>query len=588
MPDPIIIGNATLINGDCLAVMPTLAADSLDAIVTDPPYGLSFMGKDWDHGIPGTAFWVEALRVAKPGAHLLAFGGSRTFHRLVCAIEDAGWEVRDVLMWVYGSGFPKSLDVSKALDKREGAEREVIGVSSITGRRLSSFAEERNDSASGFYGEAKVNHATAPATDAARQWAGWGTALKPAYEPILLARKPLAGTVAANVLAHGCGVLNIDGCRVATDGKRPHIVNDRRNGNKVYQNGLQGSRQIEPTTLGRFPANFIHDGSPEVVALFPDGGANSTGENGVAAKAYACENQIYGFGISKNSRPFDYQDGKGSAARFFYCAKASRSDRNSGLDSCVYVTIEWSQATKENHSWESEARKATLLVDMEQSPPRVIGVSGTPLNNAIEWNTMLSGSDRTDKYHKGLTFTTKTGTRSTIASIILSFFQSYLTNASTQAAKCETESCGSRAESADTGTLSIVTTNEKMALALGADNALSTMQLKISARGAQSGHPTVKPTALMQYLCRLITPPGGTVLDPFAGSGSTGKAALLEGFRFVGIEQEPEYLAIAAARVRAAHEQQKQIELLADLPAPAPFIPRQAPSAHQVQLFEAA
>lgn len=480
MPDPIIIGNATLINGDCLAVMPTLAADSLDAIVTDPPYGLSFMGKDWDHGIPGTAFWVEALRVAKPGAHLLAFGGSRTFHRLVCAIEDAGWEVRDVLMWVYGSGFPKSLDVSKALDKREGAEREVIGVSSITGRRLSSFAEERNDSASGFYGEAKVNHATAPATDAARQWAGWGTALKPAYEPILLARKPLAGTVAANVLAHGCGVLNIDGCRVATDGKRPHIVNDRRNGNKVYQNGLQGSRQIEPTTLGRFPANFIHDGSPEVVECFP-----VSNQKPAAPSTFRRTQDTTGWsGGSKAAEVAGLDRGdSGSAARYFktcpdtdpedfvarrlvYGAKANKRDRDEGLDNF-------------------EKRKA--------------GHIAIRANDEGNWSAA-----KNPNYPRA------------------------------------------------------------------------------------NHHPTVKSTSLMTYLCRLICPPGGTILDPFAGSGSTGKAALLEGFRFVGIEQEPEYLAIAAARVRAAHEQQKQIELLADLPAPAPFIPRQAPSAHQVQLFEAA
>ncbi|MBP8288813.1 MAG: site-specific DNA-methyltransferase [Chromatiaceae bacterium] len=281
MPEPVVIGPATLLQGDCLAVMPTLAADSLDAIVTDPPYGLSFMGKDWDHGIPGPAFWVEALRVAKPGAHLLAFGGSRTFHRLVCAIEDAGWEVRDVLMWVYGSGFPKSLDVSKALDKRERAEREVIGKNESYLRRQPNGWQQQNRVALGARLNIGSHDVTAPATAAARQWAGWGTALKPAYEPILLARKPLAGTVAANVLAHGTGALNIDGCRVESG---PSPADDRRTGKPTCQPGRYGATITDRTTperwaeprpgeqLGRFPANLIHDGSPEVLVGFPETG----------------------------------------------------------------------------------------------------------------------------------------------------------------------------------------------------------------------------------------------------------------------------------------------------------------------------
>ena len=222
----------TVHTGDCRDVLRDYPADHFDSIVSDPPYGLTFMGKGWDRGVPGAEFWQEAFRVAKPGAHLLAFGGTRTFHRLTVAIEDAGWEIRDCMMWLYGSGFPKSHDVSKAIDKRGGAERQVLderpayGIG-ITGATFKGHAEGAT---------AKT---TAPATDAARQWQGWGTALKPAWEPVIVARKPLSGTVADNVLRYGTGALNIDGCRVGG-------------------------------TEGRWPANVMHDGSAEVVAGFPD------------------------------------------------------------------------------------------------------------------------------------------------------------------------------------------------------------------------------------------------------------------------------------------------------------------------------
>ena len=205
--------------GDCLDIMPTLEAESVDSIVCDPPYGLSFMGKDWDHGVPGVPFWEAALRVAKPGAYMLAFGGTRTFHRLAVAIEDAGWEIRDTVMWVYGSGFPKSHDVSKAIDKAAGVKRKVVGVSSgpnnskYDGERYSQKRETR------FGVVQDQPEATAPACEAAKQWEGWGTALKPAWEPIIVARKPIQGTVAENVLKYGTGGLNIDGCRVEIDPK---------------------------------------------------------------------------------------------------------------------------------------------------------------------------------------------------------------------------------------------------------------------------------------------------------------------------------------------------------------------------------
>ena len=203
--------------GDCREVLPTFGAESFDACVTDPPYGLEFMGKDWDHGIPGVPFWEAVKRVLKPGAHLLAFGGTRTHHRLMCAIEDAGFEIRDTVCWLYGTGFPKSLDVSKAIDKAAGAEREVVGTK--LGQPGYSLAPDKGRGTYSPDGrDSEVECAvTSPATDAARQWDGWGTALKPAWEPIVLARKPLTGTVAANVQEHGTGALNIDGCRIEAD-----------------------------------------------------------------------------------------------------------------------------------------------------------------------------------------------------------------------------------------------------------------------------------------------------------------------------------------------------------------------------------
>lgn len=452
----------TLHCGDCLDILPELEANSIDAIVTDPPYGLEFMGKEWDrlwvegeqgqqgriNGQGGMETWgkrpqyqgglaaqewhhrwaVEALRVAKPGAHLLAFGGTRTFHRLACAIEDAGWEIRDTVMWVYGSGFPKSLDVSKAIDKMAGAEREVVG-------RNPYYCEGRTADPGEYRqgGKNGSSHITAPATDAARQWDGWGTALKPAWEPIIVARKPLAGTVAENVLEWGTGALNIDGCRVPTNGDAPKgsgLRNSWREleGRQDRQSWNGGN--ITPAQ-GRWPANLIHDGSDEVLAGFPANAPSGGGSNGGWQKQY-----VGGGGIARVKT--NQQPDTGSAARFFYCAKASRQDRDEGLQ-------------------------------------------------GMDWHTPGECTDRTD------------GT------------------------------AGLDSPRAGAG----------------------------RTKGGRNTHPTVKPTELMRYLCRLVTPPGGVVLDPFMGSGSTGKAARLEGFSFIGIEQDAEYCEIARRRIEAVKVQPK-------------------------------
>ena len=409
--------------GDCIEVLRNIADNSVDAIVTDPPYGLSFMGKRWDYDVPSEDVWRECLRVLKPGGHLLAFAGTRTQHRMAVRIEDAGFEIRDMIAWVYGSGFPKSLDVSKAIDKAAGAERERYS--------RPAFGGTFSDDGGSTYGTAICDD---PATDAARQWHGWGTALKPALEPITVARKPLIGTVAENVLTWGTGGVNVDGCRVdidpVADASQLRTMN-RSKKSDVSGWGMNQNGSDTPTVVsanGRWPANLIHDGSEEVVGLFPDTGKSTGGRTvkrsggGNVGSGKASES------VWSNDDP-GYGD-SGSAARFFYCAKASKRDRDEGC----------------------EGMEAKLKL------------------------TQMRGSNGTgDKNFVG-------GFNDTVR---------------------------------------------------------------------HNHHPTVKPTDLMRYLCRLVTPPGGTVLDPFMGSGSTGKAAVLEGFNFIGIEREAEYLDIANARINA-------------------------------------
>ena len=318
-----------LIHGDCLYMMPELLPDSVDAIVTDPPYGLTgdgkggFMGKEWDGCVPGVKFWEQAIRVAKPGAWLLAFGGTRTYHRLACAIEDAGWEIRDCIMWVFGVGWPKSLNIAKAIDRHNGYEGRVVGTrkvdTSMQGGNLLRGGHRRHE----------VEQEVRELSPEASKWEGFGTCLKPAYEPILVARKPLDGTVINNVLKHGTGALNIDACRVSLPDGDNLTDGIERNEHKADTHGM-GYNFVSvnrPAGVGRFPANIIHDGSPEVLELFPD----SRGQQGAVTGKEPSETTrgIYGkfSGNRKKSCP---RGDSGSAARFFYCAKASRAERGEG------------------------------------------------------------------------------------------------------------------------------------------------------------------------------------------------------------------------------------------------------------------
>jgi site-specific DNA-methyltransferase (adenine-specific) len=321
----------TVWHGDSIETMRELPDNSIDSIVTDPPYGLGFMGKAWDALPPGEEWAAECLRVLKPGGHLLAFGGSRTWHRLAVAVEDAGFEIRDSIAWLYGSGFPKSLDVSKAIDKAAGAEREVVGPSPYANRGASGMSAE-NGWNPGPLSNAERPGVTAPATDAAKAWEGWGTALKPAFEPIVMGRKPLAGTVAANVQAHGTGALNIDASRIGTGDDR---VSGGATGKRVdadagYMGGWADAEDgRQRPTGGRWPANVMLDEHTaalldEQSGILKSGRIEAHHGSGGASKGigtYAMRDRR-----GEDRSGSNYGD-SGGASRFFYVAKAPKKER---------------------------------------------------------------------------------------------------------------------------------------------------------------------------------------------------------------------------------------------------------------------
>lgn len=329
----------TLYSGDCQQVMPELEANSFDACITDPPYGLKFMGKSWDHGVPGVDVWREVYRVLKPGAFLLGFGGTRTHHRLMCAIEDAGFEIRDCLMWLYGSGFPKSLDISKAIDKVAGAERAVVETRTNGSgpHRIKLDNHGAGDTGIGYMdGSGKVFDVTAPATDAARTWNGYGTALKPAWEPIIVAMKPTDGTFAENALKWGVAGLAIDAGRIACEAgsnlnggfrfsraegwDRPW-KHDPEKWKAAKERGEQNAARAE--SLGRWPANLILD---EEAARMLDEQSGETCER----PRVLHHKSAAGFVDTGNGFETRTHGDSGGASRFFYTAKADSSERGTG------------------------------------------------------------------------------------------------------------------------------------------------------------------------------------------------------------------------------------------------------------------
>ena len=515
-----------LIVGDCLDVMRTMEPNSVDAIVCDPPYGLSFMGKDWDHGVPGVQFWREALRVAKPGAHLLAFGGTRTFHRLAVAIEDAGWEIRDTIMWVYGSGFPKSHDVSKAIDREAGA----LGIQSRGANYAGGDYAPRDKRFRSDYG-----YTFTSTTPGAKRWQGWGTALKPAWEPIIVARKPLQGTVAANVLEWGTGAINVDGCRVGTDGGTKAVDFGETRGTMYGGGNGKPTNGIETLPAGRWPANVIHDGSDEVLAGFP------VTTSGVAVGGKGKASSIYGTKLDRSGGADVGYGDTGSAARFFYTAKSSRKDRNEGLDSTCTVKY-------------NVPIGGALCKDVSMA--LVTSLQRATSEQTVSWHIGESGASITGLCQLATLSTTLTAISRITTSQILSLLTPLPTNASIQAANSETANGGNHAGSAASLSLwTQNTTSGNMELVPGVELVVSQMLSTISDgenwKPLTNIHSTVKPIALMCYLVRLVTPPAGVVLDPFMGSGSTGKAAALEGFGFIGIDTNPEYVEIARRRIAA-------------------------------------
>jgi site-specific DNA-methyltransferase (adenine-specific) len=483
--------------GDCLEVLKTIPDNSIDSVVTDPPYGLGFMNKEWDSPEklraltqresdrsaerkaegksptdapfsksvpPGLAIkgakegkwfqewcelWaVECLRILKPGGHILSFSAPRTYHRMATAFEDAGFEIRDQLMWVFGSGFPKSHNIGKAIDKIEGNEREVVGrkIQRVDGttRNLQpngGFMKEnvKTKPSDGYIDIEK------PGSDNSERWEGWGTALKPAHEPIVMARKPLSEkSIAENVLKHGTGGINIDGSRIPFEDTQNAATNPKfrkENNYKMPEPGQESNGAVKFTssnneydTSGRFPANIIFD--EEAGQLLDE--QSGTSKSGFNPKANKKQYKGGVFGGGETNETTGYTD-KGGASRFFYCPKAAKSDRNEGLD-------------------DFEKKKS--------------GIGSTYAGNQKTSNISGNPDRQTDP--------------------------------------------------------------------------------------KANHHPTVKPTDLMRYLINLVTPPNGTILDPFMGSGSTGKAAVRCGVNFIGIEKEQEYMDIASARIE--HEQNKPVQ----------------------------
>lgn len=425
-------------HADCLDVMKSMPDNSVDSIVSDPPYGISFMGKKWDYDVPKVEIWKEALRVLKPGGHALIACGTRTQHRMAVNLEDAGFEIRDIVAWVYGSGFPKSLNIGKAVDKLQGNERDVVGEKILGG-----IKRARPDNAEGFSNPYTSGQSIGIETKGNSPYEGQGTALKPAMELWTLCRKPLSEkTIAENVIEHGTGGLNIDKCRVKTDEKL--CFGSRELGDGIKYGKRNPSTEGVQNSLGRFPANFIHDGSDEVVGLFPETKSGLLSKNH-KVKGFGGGSGFLGVSMKRDSLYKDYGNDSGSASRFFYCAKASKAERNMGCDELPEIKYKSNASPKEGSIAKYGYDKAKEIMDD----------------------------------------------------------------------KCKNHNY----------------------------------------------HPTVKPISLMRYLCRLITPKGGAILDPFTGSGSTGCGAVLEGFSFIGAEMDEEFVKIAVARIKH-WEQEKELDQL--------------------------
>jgi len=509
-----------VINGNNIEILKDYPDNYFDSVVTDPPYGLGkepnaaelmkdwiehgyhevsgsgFMGKEWDAFVPQPVFWKEVFRVLKHGGHVLSFFGTRTYDWGVMSMRFAGFEVRDCIQWLYGSGFPKSHNISKALDKIEGAEREIIGTkergsveeAKERGVGFLSDPANRNNTKQFGYGTELI---TAPATQSAKQWDGWGSALKPANEPIVLARKPLEKglSIAENILKWGVGGINIDATRIGYR-EDDHVLKYEGYSNGQYKSEYEDGtsykhgNQVQINTQGRFPANIIltHHTECECKGTKKVKGSNSKPQDIGKGRDGDFTNGIYGAKQSKvatshtdiegNEEVEDWDCHEDCPIRILDeqsgVSKSQRSERGNILDNNVYGKYKEQENTLRGHTDKGGASRFFYVAKASKS----------------ERNKGLEGFD----------------TKQTIGG------------------------CG--------------TYNEEAGAKYGS----------IKAEG-KNFHPTVKPIKLMQYLIKMITPPNGIVLDPFCGSGTTGVACKLEGFQFVGMEQDPEYSKIAESRI---------------------------------------
>ncbi len=506
--------------GDCLEQLKDLADNSVDSICTDPPYGLSFMGKAWDYDVPTVAIWKECLRVLKPGGHLLAFGGTRTYHRLVVNIEDAGFEIRDQIMWIYGSGFPKSMDISKAIDKEAGAVREVVGHQAYTSQDMRGGAY---DSAEARDRERLPVAITAPATPEAKKWSGYGTALKPANEPICLARKPLSEkTVAKNVLKHGVGGLNIEASRIGSEVRHnpPASINGSAtvNHGKDSESGFKAD--FDGTTVsGRFPANILFDEA--AAAVLDEQSGHSTSRAGNPNRGVKDASKAVTTFDAKKSVGQEHND-SGGASRFFKTFKQDEQCDQRDLSTVVPA--------------ESSFKHDEARLNSVQEAVR-ISCSNDPLLSHCLGS--IPDYKKCTLYQDLASLAVEPESIDTTL-IMRSLLKLY------GSAHLVTDESIKSAKNEETGNTEFVPTR----FLYQAKASKKDRNQGLEGSGIVNNHATVKPIKLMEYLVKLVTPEGGVVLDPFMGSGTTGVAALGLGFKFVGVERDEKYFEICEQRIR--------------------------------------
>ena len=551
-----------LLLGNCLDKLKELEDNSIDSIVTDPPYGLAFMNKKWDYDVPSVEIWRECLRVLKPGGHLLSFGGTRTYHRMVVNIEDAGFEIRDQIQWIYGSGFPKSHNIGKAVDKIGGNEREVVGEKEQSGAKFKNWSDDPEQTRWHNQGFNKLDGKLFDITKGNSPYEGWGTALKPANEPICLARKPFKGSVANNVLEWGTGGINIDGCRIGYEDTPNPATNPKyryTNNYKMPEGGQESNGAVNftssknPTNLeGRFPANIILDEEAAKILDEQSGVSKTSANNNYKWDKTECESNTF-----RSRGTYIPRNDSGGASRFFYVAKASKKDRDEGLEGIILqlsnLSLHIDYNTKKVVLWESQDQKVQHQEVMELLIKKGIEESQLKevmVNTILKWNTELYGKNIMDQYQLVGTFITLMVINLITELKILNVSIEQNTNENILKCLSGMDFGGNYVLNAMNGNHNMIFIQQKKDGLKDNVNLVELEEvLKIKVKERKNIHATVKPTKLMQYLCRLITPTGGTILDPFMGSGSTGKAAIKEGFYFVGIEMDPDYLEIAKERI---------------------------------------